>query len=64
MQNTLIPKLQQLAGWFNSLSVEQQEMIAKALLLVAALAPVITIVGKLTSGVGNIINMIPKFYYL
>lgn len=60
LQNTLIPKLQQLAGWFNSLSVEQQEMIAKALLLVAALAPVITIVGKLTSGVGNIINMIPK----
>ena len=60
LQNTLIPKLQQLAGWFNSLSIEQQEMIAKALLLVAALAPVITIVGKLTSGVGNIINMIPK----
>lgn len=60
LQNTLIPKLQQLAGWFNSLSVEQQEMIVKALLLVAALAPVVAIVGKLTSGVGNIINMIPK----
>lgn len=60
LQNTLIPKLQALAGWFNSLTIEQQEMIAKALLLVAALAPVTAIIGKVTSGVGGIIKMIPK----
>lgn len=60
LQNNLIPKLQQLAEWFNSLSLSQQEMIAKALLMVAALAPVLAIVGKLTSGVGNIIGMLPK----
>ncbi|MBQ7977827.1 MAG: phage tail tape measure protein, partial [Clostridia bacterium] len=60
LQNNLIPKLQQLAEWFNSLSLSQQEMIAKALLMVAALAPVLAIVGKLTSGVGNIIGLLPK----
>lgn len=60
LQNNLIPKLQQLADWFNSLTLSQQEMIAKALLLVAALAPVLAIIGKLTSGVGNLISMLPK----
>ncbi len=60
LQNTLIPKLQQLAEWFNSLSLSQQEFIAKALLLVAALSPILLIIGKLTSGIGNIISLIPK----
>ena len=41
-------------------TLSQQEMIAKALLLVAALAPVLAIIGKLTSGVGNLISMLPK----
>lgn len=60
LQNTLIPKLQQLAEWFNSLSLSQQEFIAKALLLVAALSPVLLIIGKITSGIGNLVSMIPK----
>lgn len=60
LQNTLIPKLQQVAEWFNSLSLSQQEFIAKALLIVAAIAPVIAIIGKLTSGIGGLIGMLPK----
>lgn len=60
LQNTLIPKLQQVAEWFNSLSLKQQEFIAKALLIVAAIAPVIAIIGKLTSGIGGLIGMLPK----
>lgn len=60
LQNTLIPKLQQVAEWFKSLSLKQQEFIAKALLIVAAIAPVIAIIGKLTSGIGGLIGMLPK----
>lgn len=56
----IVPKLQQLAEWFNSLSLSQQEFIAKALLLVAALSPVLLIIGKITSGVGNLIGILPK----
>lgn len=60
LSNKIIPKLQTLAEWFNSLSLGQQDLGLKALLLVAALAPVITIIGKLTTGVGSIIKLIPK----
>lgn len=60
LQNSLIPKLQQLAAWFNSLSLSQQEMIAKALLVVAALAPVTMVIGKITSAVGGLISTLPK----
>ena len=60
VSNVLVPKLQQLADWFNSLTLSQQEMIAKALLLVAALSPVLLLIGKLTSGVGNLIGLLPK----
>lgn len=56
----IVPKLQQLAEWFNSLSLSQQEFIAKALLLVAALSPVLLIIGKITSGVGSLIGILPK----
>lgn len=60
VSDVFVPKLQQLADWFNSLTLSQQEMIAKALLLVAALSPVLLLIGKLTSGVGNLISMLPQ----
>jgi hypothetical protein len=56
----IIPKLQQLAAWFNNLSVAQQEFAVKALLIVAALAPVAMIIGKIISGVGGLIAIIPQ----
>lgn len=60
LQNTLIPKLQQLAEWFNNLSLSQQEFAAKALLLVASLSPVLLIIGKITTGVSSLIRIIPN----
>jgi phage-related protein len=60
ISNNIIPKLQTLAEWFNSLTLAQQEFALKALLVVAALAPVLVVIGKLTTGVGSIIKIIPK----
>lgn len=60
VSNNIVPKLQTLADWFNSLSVGQQEFALKALLVVAALAPLTSGIGKLVSTVGSIIKMLPQ----
>lgn len=60
IQDNVIPKLQKLAEWFNNLSLSQQEMIAKTLLFVAALAPVVMGIGKVTSAMGNLIKTFPQ----
>lgn len=60
INNNLIPKLQKLAEWFNNLTLKQQAFIVKALLVVAALAPLTLGVGKLVGAVGNIIKIIPQ----
>lgn len=51
-------KIQDLVDWFNSLSSEQQTAVANALLVAAALGPVILVVGKITTGVGKLITNI------
>lgn len=60
VSENIVPKLQQLADWFNKLTVGQQEFALKALVVVAALAPLTIGVGKLVSAVGGIIKNIPK----
>lgn len=60
INTSIIPKLQQLAEWFNSLSIEQQEFAVKVLLVVAALAPLTIVIGKVVSGIGSIIKIIPS----
>lgn len=60
VSNNIVPKLQMLADWFNNLSVGQQEFALKALLVVAALAPLTSGIGKLVSTVGSIIKMLPQ----
>lgn len=60
INNNLIPKLQRLADWFNNLTVEQQAFAMKALLVVAALAPLTIGVGELVGAVGNIIKIMPQ----
>ena len=60
IQTNLIPKLQKLAEWFNSLSVSQQSFALKAMLVVAALAPLTLGIGKLVGAVGNIIKILPS----
>lgn len=59
ISNSVVPKLQSLANWFDSLSESQQNFMAKAILITAALGPVVLIIGKLTSGVGGLIKKIP-----
>lgn len=60
INTTLVPKLQQLAEWFNTLTVEQQEFAVKALLVVAALAPLAIGIGKVVTAIGGIVKIIPK----
>lgn len=60
INNSVVPRLQALAEWFNSLSIEQQEFAAKALLVVAALAPLTLGIGKLITAVSGIIQIIPQ----
>lgn len=60
IQTHLIPKLQKLAEWFNGLSVAQQSFALKAMLVVAALAPLTMGIGKLVGSVGNIIKILPQ----
>lgn len=60
LQNKLIPKLQSLAEWFSQLTVGQQKFAMAAMIVVAALAPLTTGVGKLVSSVGSIIKAIPQ----
>lgn len=60
IQNNLVPKLQKLAEWFNSLTLSQQQFALKALLVVAALAPLTMGVGKLVGAIGNIVKIIPS----
>lgn len=56
----VIPMLQRLADWFNNLTVGQQELVIKILLVTAALAPLATGIGKIVSLVGNIIKLLPQ----
>lgn len=56
----IVPKLQKLAEWFNSLSSSQLKFGLTALSAAAATAPLIMGVGKLVSSVGNIISALPK----
>lgn len=56
----VIPMLQRLADWFNNLTVGQQELVIKILLVTAALAPLAAGIGKIVSLVGNIIKILPQ----
>lgn len=60
MEEKAAPLVQRVAEFFKSLSDEQQEFAVKALLVVAALAPLLMILGKITTGVGSLIQIIPK----
>lgn len=56
----IVPKLQKLAEWFNSLSSAQLKFGLATLSAAAATAPLIMGVGKIVSSVGNIISALPK----
>ena len=57
---SLMESLKGVVEWWKNLSDGQREFIVKAGLLVAALSPVLIIIGKLISTVGTIMTIIPK----
>lgn len=54
----IVPIIKSLAEWFGNLSDSQKNVMVGVLGLVAALAPVLLITGKLTSGIGSMIGMV------
>lgn len=48
--------LQNAVNWFNSLDESQKQLIAQILLVIAAIAPVLIIGGKLISGIGLVVQ--------
>jgi TP901 family phage tail tape measure protein len=52
--------LRKFSAWFEKLSPHTKELITKLALLAAAAGPVLSIVGRMTSGVGKIIKQSPK----
>ena len=65
--NTLLPMVQQVVAaiseWadeFKKLTPEQQEVIVKTALVVAALGPLLSTVGRLTSAIGTLLKLGPQ----
>lgn len=51
-----VQKLTEIVQWFNNLDEEQREQIAKWAMIVAAVGPVLLVIGKLITGVVNLIG--------
>lgn len=52
--------VQKATDWFNQLSPEMQQTVAKAALVAAAIGPVLMVGGKLISGIGTLMTFAPK----
>lgn len=59
VETRTIPKLERLSKWFQGLSLGQQELYTKILLIVAALGPLTLALGGVITQVGNLIKAIP-----
>jgi phage-related minor tail protein len=60
METKVIPPLQKFTGWFSNLSDGTKTAIVAVGGIVAAIAPLLLIGGKLTSGVGKLLPLISK----
>ena len=56
----IVAKVQDVVNWFNSLDQTQKQLIATILVVVAAISPVLIVLGTLISSVGNITTLIGK----
>lgn len=54
-------KIKEFTQWFKNLNPEVKMAITKAIAFTAALAPTLTIVGKITSGIGGLVTKIGTF---
>ena len=60
MSTKLTELIVQTLGWFNSLDAGTQNFILGAVALIAALVPVSSAFGGITSGINSVITMLPK----
>lgn len=55
---TVAEKVKEFSKWFSGLSDESKKMIAIGTIIVAALSPILIIIGKLIIGIGTIIKVV------
>lgn len=53
-----VPTIREMAEWFNGLSLGQKNALLGTLAFVAALAPALIIIGKLTTGIGGVVKAV------
>lgn len=58
VEQRIVPKVREVVEWFQSLSLEQQRMIAVILVVITALAPLLILIGKITSGISGLIKIV------
>lgn len=56
IENRVVPAIRNLADWFINLDDSQKKTIATVTAIIAALAPALLIIGKLTTGIGGLIK--------
>ena len=52
--------LKKFSAWFEKLSPKTKDLVTKLALLAAAAGPVLSIVGRMTSGIGGLLGKMPK----
>lgn len=50
---------QKVSEWWSTLDADTQDMIIKIALVVAAIGPLLIVLGKITSGIGSVISLLP-----
>lgn len=60
IEASLVPALERLAGWFEELSPGMQNAVLGMLGIVAVAAPLLIIIGKISSGIGALIPLLSK----
>lgn len=58
LEEQVIPAIQKVAEWFDGLSESQQKTIIWIAAFVAALAPALIVIGKMSTGIGALIKML------
>ena len=58
MSTKIVPAVRSLADWFNNLTLGQKNALLGTLAFVAALAPALIIIGKLTTGIGGVVKAV------
>jgi len=61
LENSVIPAMQKLGDWFSNLSPRTQESILAVAAFIAVAGPLLILIGKLTTGIGAMIKLLPTF---